>query len=131
MSDAGGIDEFDREFDAAYAFLRPARLDRFAERGQERFVAAGVTLVEAGTGGLAPTGREGTSVETVLFTIVANRITRIDVADNNLDIGIYACHRGWLIPHNIRPQAVVTGIDRSDGAVPRFDGATQVTKTNA
>lgn len=49
MSDAGGIDEFDGEFDAAYPVLRPAQLERFAERGEERFVPAGVTLVEAGT----------------------------------------------------------------------------------
>ena len=82
-------------------------------------------------GGLAPTGREGTSVETALFTIVANQITRVDVADNTLDIGIYAWQRGWPIPHNIRPEAIVTGTDRSVSAVPRSDGATQVTKTKA
>jgi thioredoxin reductase (NADPH) len=49
MSDVDGIDEFEREFDAAYPVLRPAQLDRFAERGEERFVPAGTTLVEAGT----------------------------------------------------------------------------------
>ena len=36
--------------------------------------------------GLAPTGREGTSVETLLLTIRAGRIVRIDVADNTLDL---------------------------------------------
>jgi thioredoxin reductase (NADPH) len=49
MSDVDSVDRLDREFDAAYPVLRPAQLDRFAERGEERFVPAGVTLVEAGT----------------------------------------------------------------------------------
>jgi hypothetical protein len=63
-------------------------------------------------GGLAPTGREGTSVETMLLTIVENVITRIDVADNTLDLAIYEWQRGWPIPHNVRLEPLVTGIDR-------------------
>jgi hypothetical protein len=64
-------------------------------------------------GGLAPTGREGTSVETALLTIVANQITRIDVADNTLEIGTDAWHRRLSNPaqhsarsdrHGHRPQ---------------------------
>jgi hypothetical protein len=71
-------------------------------------------------GGLAPTGREGTSVETLLFTITGNQIVRIDVADNTLDLGIYEWERGWPIPHNIRPQPIVTGVDRrQDAAAPQ------------
>jgi hypothetical protein len=64
--------------------------------------------------GLAPTGREGTSVETILFTIVSGQIVRMDVADNTLDLGIYEWERGWPCPQNVRPEAIVTGIDRRD-----------------
>jgi len=49
MSDIDGTDEFDREFDAAFPVLRQTQLERFAERGEERFVPAGVTFIEAGT----------------------------------------------------------------------------------
>lgn len=66
--------------------------------------------------GLAPTGREGTSVETLLFTITGNRITRIDVADNTLDLGIYEWQRGWPIPHNLHPDPIITGVDRREPA---------------
>ncbi|GAB3434943.1 nuclear transport factor 2 family protein [Flindersiella endophytica] len=67
-------------------------------------------------GGLAPTGREGTSVETMLLTIVDHRISRIDVADNTLDLALYEWSRGWPIPHNIRPEALVVGVDRRESA---------------
>jgi hypothetical protein len=63
-------------------------------------------------GGLAPTGREGTSVETVLLTIEGNTVVRIDVADNTLDLVLYMWQRGWPIPHNQRPDPIVEGIDR-------------------
>jgi SnoaL-like polyketide cyclase len=63
-------------------------------------------------GGLAPTGREGTSVETMLLTIRRHKIVRIDVADNTLDLAIYEWERGWPIPHNVRPEPIVVGIDR-------------------
>ena len=62
--------------------------------------------------GMTPTGREGTSVETVLFTIVGHKIVRMDVADNTLDLAIYEWERGWPCPHNVRPEPLVTGIDR-------------------
>jgi hypothetical protein len=65
-------------------------------------------------GGVAPTGREGTSVETALFTIVENQITRMDVAINTLDLGIYEWERGFASPHNVRPDAIITGIDRRE-----------------
>ena len=67
-------------------------------------------------GGLAPTGREGTSVETVLLTIVDRRIVRLDVADNTLDLGLYEWQRGWPIPHDVRPEPLVVGIDRRGAA---------------
>ncbi|WP_130734011.1 nuclear transport factor 2 family protein [Flavobacterium sp. J27] len=62
--------------------------------------------------GLQPTGREGTSVETLLFTIVSNKIVRIDVADNTSDLAIYLWDRGWPMPHNIRPKTIITGVNR-------------------
>lgn len=62
--------------------------------------------------GLKPTGREGTSVETLLFTIKSSKIVRIDVADNTSDLVLYLWDRGWPMPHNIRPEAIVTGINR-------------------
>ena len=74
-------------------------------------------------GGLTPTGREGTSVETCLLTIVERKITRIDVADNTLDLAIYEWERGWPIPHNVRPEPLVTGIDRRAQAPTVAPGA--------
>ncbi len=62
--------------------------------------------------GLQPTGREGTSVETLLLTIREGRITRIDVADNSMDLALYLWDRGWNHPHDVRPPALVTGVDR-------------------
>ena len=67
-------------------------------------------------GGLAPTGREGTSVETLLLTIAGGEIVRIDVADNTFDLGIYVWERGWPVPHNQRPDPIVQGIDRGVAA---------------
>jgi hypothetical protein len=63
-------------------------------------------------GGLVPTGREGTSVETMLLTVRKHKIVRIDVADNTLDLAIYEWERGWPIPHNVRPEPIVVGVDR-------------------
>jgi SnoaL-like domain len=63
-------------------------------------------------GGLAPTGREGTSVETMLLTIERNTVIRIDVADNTLDLSVYMWQRGWPMPHNERPEPIIEGVDR-------------------
>lgn len=62
-------------------------------------------------GGLAPTGREGTAVQTALFTIVGDRITRLDLTDNTLDLAIYEWERGRAVQHNVRPQPIVRGVD--------------------
>ena len=62
--------------------------------------------------GLEPTGREGTSVETLLLTIHGGRVTRIHVGDNSLDLVLYMWDRGWPHPHNVRPEALVVGVDR-------------------
>jgi hypothetical protein len=67
-------------------------------------------------GGLAPTGREGTSVETAIFTIQQGKIVRIDVGDNTLDLVIYMWERNWPAPHNVRPESIVAGVDRRNDA---------------
>jgi hypothetical protein len=64
--------------------------------------------------GMPPTGREGTSVETMLLTIVGEKVTRIDVAGNTPDLVVYEWERGWPLPHNVRPPAIVEGVDRSE-----------------
>jgi hypothetical protein len=64
--------------------------------------------------GLAPTGREGTSVESVIFTVRGHVVTRMDVASNTPDLVLYESQRGWPMPHNVRPPALVEGIDRSE-----------------
>jgi hypothetical protein len=63
--------------------------------------------------GVKPTGREGTSVETLLLTIKGHRIVRIDVADNTLDLAIYLWERGWPSPHNVRPEPLIRGVERA------------------
>src|SRR5262245_3535231 len=60
--------------------------------------------------GLKPTGREGTSVETMLLTISKSRVVRIDVADNTLDLVLYLWDRNWPMPHDVRPEPIVRGI---------------------
>jgi hypothetical protein len=62
--------------------------------------------------GLKPTGRGGTSIETMLLTIRNGKVTQIDVADNSLDLVIYMWDRGWNHPHNVRPDALIRGVDR-------------------
>jgi hypothetical protein len=64
--------------------------------------------------GLAPTGREGTSVETMILTVRGHLVTRIDVASNTPDLVLYEWERGWPMPHNVRPPTLVEGIDRSE-----------------
>jgi len=63
-------------------------------------------------GGLALTGREGTAIETTLFTIRRGKIVKIDVADNTLDLAIYLWERNWPVPHNVIPEPLVVGIER-------------------
>lgn len=60
---------------------------------------------------VSPTGREGTSVETLLLTVTAHRVTRIDVADNSVDLILYLWSRNWPYPHNIDPDPLVVGVD--------------------
>ena len=58
---------------------------------------------------IPPTGREGTSVETLILTIENNKVTVMGVADMSLDLGIYLHQRGFPIPHNIRPKPIIEG----------------------
>jgi hypothetical protein len=47
-----------------------------------------------------------------VFTIRSHRIVRMDVGDNSLDLAIYEWERGWPVPHNVRPEAMIVGLDR-------------------
>lgn len=74
-------------------------------------------------GGLTPTGRESTAVQTVLFSIAGDRITRLDLTDNTLDLAIYESERGRAVEQDVRPQPIVRGIDRREPAALRPDSA--------
>jgi SnoaL-like polyketide cyclase len=62
--------------------------------------------------GIAPTGRRGTSVETLLLTIDRDTVVRFGVADNTLDLAIYLWERGFPQQHNVLPDPLVRGISR-------------------
>lgn len=63
--------------------------------------------------GIQPTGREGTSVETLILTYKGGKVVKVGVADNTLDLVLYLWDRGWPMPHNVRPDPLVRGIERS------------------
>ncbi|NET74436.1 MAG: ester cyclase [Sphaerospermopsis sp. SIO1G2] len=69
--------------------------------------------------GIAPTGREGTSVETFFYTMKNGKITRFQVADNTLDLAIYLWERGMPQAHNARPKPIIVGIDSSERKLPQ------------
>jgi SnoaL-like domain len=71
--------------------------------------------------GLEPTGREGTSIESMIFTIENGLITRLDVASNTPDLVIYEYVRGWPMPHNVRIDPIVAGVDRSQQIAAEID----------
>lgn len=62
--------------------------------------------------GMKPTGREGTSIETMLLTVKDGKVTRWDVADNTVEINIYFWERSWPVPHNVHPEILMKGIER-------------------
>jgi SnoaL-like protein len=62
--------------------------------------------------GIAPTGRRGTSVETLLLTVRGNKVVRFGVADNTLDLAIYLWERGFPQQHNVTVVPIVRGIER-------------------
>jgi hypothetical protein len=59
-------------------------------------------------------GTRGTSIETMIFTIENDVITRIDVASNTADLVIYQYERGWPMPHNVRVDPIVAGVDHRE-----------------
>ena len=61
--------------------------------------------------GIAPTGRAGTSVETLLLSVREGRVQRLDIADNTLDLAIYLWERGFAQQHNAVPAALVRGVE--------------------
>ncbi len=67
--------------------------------------------------GVKPTGREGTSIETMILTLKNRKVVRWDVADNTVEIDIYFWERGWPIPHNVHPEVLVKGIERRSSVV--------------
>jgi len=62
--------------------------------------------------GLQPTGREGTSIESLIMTLRGGRIVAIEVAAHTLDLAIHLWQRGAPMPHNVRPPVLVTGVSR-------------------
>jgi hypothetical protein len=50
----------------------------------------------------------------MLLIIRGGKVTRIDVASNTPDLVLYEWERGWPLPHNVKPPAIVEGVDRSD-----------------
>ena len=62
--------------------------------------------------GMKPTGREGTSIETMILTVKDGKVVRWDVADNTVEINIYFWERGWPVPHNVHPEILVKGLER-------------------
>jgi hypothetical protein len=66
--------------------------------------------------GLKPTGREGTSIESLILTVRHGRVRRIDVADHSLDLALYLWERGWPSPHHVDPPIMRRGVERLPAA---------------
>jgi hypothetical protein len=62
--------------------------------------------------GIAPTGRRGTSVETLLLSVQDGKAVRVGIADNTLDLAIYLWERGFPQRHNVAPVPIVRGVER-------------------
>jgi hypothetical protein len=43
------------------------------------------------------------------------QIVRFDVGDNTLDLSLYLWERNYPMPHNVQPEPIVVGVDRSQG----------------
>jgi hypothetical protein len=74
--------------------------------------------------GLAPTGWEGTSEETMLLTIDSHKIVGID------DLAIYEWERGCPVPHTARSEGVGNGLP-SCGPLRPTGAADAVHDTNS
>lgn len=95
-------------------------IDAIDEEGNGRAVAT-INLNWKHVGdffGLAPTGREGTSIENLILTVRDGRVTRIEVADTTLDLVIYMHESGWRFPQNLRPVPIVRGVERRNEEAP-------------
>jgi hypothetical protein len=57
----------------------------------------------------------------MIFTIENGLITRLDVASNTPDLVIYEYVRGWPMPHNVRIDPIVAGVDRSQQIAAEID----------
>lgn len=62
--------------------------------------------------GIAPTGREGTSIETFTFTIENGKVTRWYVAPRTLDLALYLWQRGMPVEHNAHSTPIIKGVER-------------------
>lgn len=59
--------------------------------------------------GIAPTGKNGTSVETALLRIENGKVVRWDVADNSLDLANYLHDQGMKLPTFVELPALIKG----------------------
>jgi hypothetical protein len=46
----------------------------------------------------------------------ASSILTMDVGDNTLDLSFYLWERIYPMPHNVRPEAIVVGVDHREEA---------------
>jgi hypothetical protein len=59
--------------------------------------------------GIEPTGKSGTSVETLILRSNDGLVTHFDVADNSLDLAIYLHEQGMALPRSVTPPALISG----------------------
>lgn len=62
--------------------------------------------------GIEPTGREGSSSELFLLSIIENKVVKFQVADLTMDLAFYLRDRGVPFIHNVRPDPLIKGIER-------------------
>lgn len=60
-------------------------------------------------GGIAPTGKSGTSIESFLFRIKDGKVVEWNVADQSLDLAIYLHDQGMKMPTNVTPPVEIKG----------------------
>ena len=58
---------------------------------------------------IEPTGKSGTSVETLILRLKDGLVTHFDVADNSLDLAIYLHEQGMDLPRSVTPRALISG----------------------
>lgn len=60
----------------------------------------------------------------MILTVRDRVVVRIDVASNTPDLVLYEWERGWPMPHNVRPPALVEGVNRSQAIAGSLEAAT-------